>query len=37
MDEKMYKYIYEELLRLSDDGFIVVTPDGKVADINENY
>ena len=32
-----YRYIFEELLRMTDDGFIVVDPQGIVTDINDQY
>lgn len=32
-----YRYIFEELLRMTDDGFIVIDPQGIVTDINEQY
>ena len=32
-----YQYIFNELLRLTDDGFIVIDTDGIVTDINEQY
>ena len=36
-DAARYRYIFEEILRMTDDGFIVVDPDGIVTDINEQY
>jgi transcriptional regulator with PAS, ATPase and Fis domain len=36
-DYSKYKYIFDEILRITDDGFIVVNPDGIVTDINEQY
>ena len=36
-DIARYKYILDEILRLTDDGFIVVDPQGVVTDINEQY
>ena len=32
-----YKYIFEEILTLTDDGFIVVDKNGIITDINEQY
>lgn len=32
-----YKYIFDEILRMTDDGFIVVDRDGIVTDINDQY
>lgn len=32
-----YQYIFNEILRLTDDGFIVIDTDGIVTDINEQY
>lgn len=32
-----YKYIFDEILTMTDDGFIVVDKDGIVTDINEQY
>lgn len=32
-----YKYIFDEILRITDDGFIVVDKDGVVTDINDQY
>ena len=32
-----YKYIFDEILRMTDDGFIVVDKDGIVTDINDQY
>ncbi len=32
-----YRYIFSEVLRMSNDGFIVVDPDGIVIDISESY
>lgn len=37
MDNDRYKYIFEEILTLTDDGFIVVDEQGVVTDINEKY
>ena len=37
MDFARYKYIFDEILRMTDDGFIVVDRDGVVTDINEQY
>ena len=36
-DIARYKYIFNEILRMSDDGFIVVDKDGIVTDINDQY
>lgn len=36
-DQNAYKYIFEELLTLTDDGFIVVDTEGIVREINEQY
>ncbi|HBF66577.1 MAG TPA: AAA family ATPase, partial [Clostridium sp.] len=32
-----YKYIFDEILSLSDDGFIVVDTKGMITDINDQY
>lgn len=32
-----YKYIFDEILRMTDDGFIVVDTEGIVTDINDQY
>ena len=32
-----YKYIFNEMLRMTDDGFIVVDKDGIVTDVNDQY
>ncbi|SKC35937.1 sigma-54 interaction domain-containing protein [Maledivibacter halophilus] len=32
-----YKYIFDEILRMTDDGFIVVDKEGIVTDINDQY
>ncbi|SHI40467.1 PAS domain S-box-containing protein [Dethiosulfatibacter aminovorans DSM 17477] len=32
-----YKYIFDQILRMTDDGFIVVNKDGVVTDINDQY
>lgn len=32
-----YQYIFNEILRMTDDGFIVIDRDGVVTDINEQY
>lgn len=32
-----YKYIFDEILTMTDDGFIVVNKDGIVTDINDQY
>lgn len=37
MYDSDYKYIFSEMLRMSDDGFIVVDKEGIVVDINELY
>ena len=36
-DISRYKRIFDEILRMTDDGFIVVDPDGIVTDINDRY
>ena len=36
-DYARYKYIFDEILRMTDDGFIVVDRDGVVTDINDQY
>lgn len=33
----LYKHIFDEILRMTDDGFIVVDKDGIVTDINDQY
>ncbi len=35
--ENQYKYIFNEILRMSNDGFIVVDTEGIVLDISECY
>lgn len=35
--DKRYKYIFDEILTLSDDGFVVVDNHGVITDINEQY
>ena len=35
--EDKYKYIFNETLRMSNDGFIVVDTEGVVIDISECY
>ena len=37
MEMEFYKIIFEEVLRLSDDGFIVVDKHAIVTDINDRY
>lgn len=37
MDNNNYKYIFQEILKMTDDGFIVVDKSGNVTDINEQY
>lgn len=40
MEEQMnarYKYIFAEMLRMTDDGFIVVDANGIVTDVNDQY
>ncbi|MEA4827474.1 MAG: PAS domain-containing protein, partial [Clostridium sp.] len=32
-----YKYIFDEILTMTDDGFIVVDKEGIVTDINDQY
>ena len=32
-----YRYIFQELLEMTEDGFIVVDPQGRITDINEKY
>lgn len=36
-DIARYKHIFDEILQMTDDGFIVVDPDGIVTDINDQY
>ncbi len=36
-NNERYKYIFEEILNLTDDGFIVVDKDGVITDINDQY
>ena len=35
--DKRYKYIFDEILTLTDDGFVVVDTNGVITDINEQY
>lgn len=37
MDKNNYKYIFQEILKMTDDGFIVVDKCGNVTDINDQY
>lgn len=37
MDNMRYQYIFDEILTLTDDGFIVVDKNGIITDINEQY
>ena len=37
MDKTNYKHIFDEILRITDDGFIVVDTEGNVTDINDQY
>ena len=37
MKRDNYKYIFDEILKMTDDGFIVVDKYGNVTDINEQY
>jgi len=37
VDKNNYKYIFQEILKMTDDGFIVVDKLGNVTDINEQY
>lgn len=37
MNKENYKYIFDEILKMTDDGFIVVDKDGIVIDINDQY
>ncbi len=37
MKKENYKYIFDEILKMTDDGFIVVNKDGIVIDINDQY
>ncbi len=37
MDSNRYKYIFDEILSLSDDGFVVVDKKGIITDINDQY
>ncbi|NLJ59046.1 MAG: sigma 54-interacting transcriptional regulator [Tissierellia bacterium] len=37
MERTNYKYILDEILRRTDDGFIVIDKDGNVTDINDQY
>ena len=36
-DIARYKHIFDEILRMTDDGFIVVDTNGIVTDINDQY
>lgn len=36
-DIARYKHIFDEILRMTDDGFIVVDPEGIVTDVNDQY
>ncbi|MGN1230279.1 MAG: sigma-54 interaction domain-containing protein [Anaerotignum sp.] len=36
-NDKRYKYIFDEILTLTDDGFIVVDTNGVITDVNEQY
>lgn len=36
-NDNRYKYIFDEILSLSDDGFIVVDTEGIITDINDQY
>lgn len=35
--ENRYKYIFDEILTLTDDGFVVVDTNGVITDINDQY
>ena len=37
LNEDRYKYIFEEILNLTDDGFVVVDTNGVITDINDQY
>lgn len=37
MKNDNYKYIFDEILKMTDDGFIVVDKNGMVTDINDQY
>lgn len=37
MNNDRYKYIFDEILTLTDDGFVVVDKNGIITDINEQY
>lgn len=37
MKREYYKYIFDEILKMTDDGFIVVDKNGIVVDINDQY
>ncbi len=37
MNERDYTYIFKKLLEITDDGFVIIDKDGKVAEINEQY
>jgi len=37
MKREYYKYIFDEILKMTDDGFIVIDKDGIVTNINDQY
>ncbi|MDR3258012.1 MAG: sigma 54-interacting transcriptional regulator [Fusobacteriaceae bacterium] len=37
MPQEIYKYIFDQVLQMTEDGFIVVDTDGTVIDINDQY
>ncbi|WP_313370974.1 sigma 54-interacting transcriptional regulator, partial [Sedimentibacter sp.] len=37
LGNEKYKYIFDEILKMTDDGFIVVDEDGIIVDINNQY
>lgn len=37
IEKENYKYIFDEMLRMSDDGFIVVDKNGVIVEINSQY
>lgn len=37
MNEGIYKHIFNEILKITDDGFIVIDKNGKVININDQY
>jgi PAS domain S-box-containing protein len=37
MESGLYKYIFDKILKMSDDGFIITDTNGVVTDINETY